>query len=213
MSKNILIINASARIKNATSRKLTYVFEKRRKQVNPTDYFVHRDVAQYPIPHISEQWIESAFTSKKDRTKAQQESLKLSDILITELKRTDLVVLATPMYNWSIPSALKAYIDQILRMNETLKINPSTPKNPYKGLLKNKKAILILVRGGKGYSKGDFYEHMDFQTQYLKTVFNIIGIEDLKVITVNGLDISTKESKSAYNEAYKIVQNLAESFV
>ena len=212
MSKNILMINASARIKNATSRKLANVFEKSRKQFSPTDHFIHRDVAQYPIPHISEQWIESAFTPKSDRTKAQQNSLKLSDILIAELKRADLVVLVTPMYNWSIPSALKAYIDHILRMNETLKINPSTPENPYRGLLKKKKAILILVRGGKGYSKGDFYEHMNFQTEYLKAVLNMMGIKDCEVVKVEGMDINAIEAKKAFEEANKEIESLIQKF-
>ncbi|MCL6220708.1 FMN-dependent NADH-azoreductase [Zunongwangia pacifica] len=212
MGKNILMIKASARIKNATSRKLADFFEKSRKQFSPTDHFIHRDVAQYPIPHISEQWIESAFTPKSDRTKAQRKILNLSDVLIAELKRADLLVLATPMYNWSIPSALKAYIDHILRMNETLKINPSTPENPYKGLLKNKKAILILVRGGKGYNKGDFYEHMDFQTEYLKTVLNIMGIKDCEIIQVEGVDINLIEAKKAVEEANKEIKSLVQKF-
>jgi FMN-dependent NADH-azoreductase len=83
------------------------------------------------------------------------------------------------MYNWSIPSALKAYIDQILRVNETWKFNPANMQNPYIGLLENKTLFLLLSRGAQGYKKGEYNEHMDFQSTYLKTVFNIIEISNI----------------------------------
>lgn len=209
MGKNILIINASSKIKKSTSRKLADVFEENRKKLSPKDHFRRRDIALEPVPHISEQWIESAFTPKSDRTTAQKDILKLSDTLVAELVSTDILVLATPMYNWSIPSALKAYIDQILRMNETLKINPGTPENPYRGLLENKKAILILVRGGKGYDKGDFFNHMDFQKKYLETVLNVIGINHIETITVDGLDVSSREAELAVRKATVKLEKLS----
>jgi FMN-dependent NADH-azoreductase len=90
------------------------------------------------------------------------------------------------MYNWSIPSALKAYLDQVIRVNETIEINTSDPKSPYKGLLKNKTLYLLLSRGNGGYGKGEYYEHMNFQSNYLKTVFDIMGIDDIHEITLNG---------------------------
>lgn len=198
--KNILIINASSRDTKSKSKKLTKIFVEKWKNVNPNDNFIYREIGKGLIPHITEDWVEGAFKPKQTRTDNEKKALQISDELVKELKDSDVVVLSTPMYNWSIPSSLKAYIDQVLRANETLAINPETPKSPYVGLLKNKKAFLILVRGGTGYANGEFYSHMDFQATYLKTVFNIIGITDIESIIMDSADINEKESESSFQK-------------
>ena len=198
--KNVLIINASSRDAKSKSKKLTKIFVEKWKNVNPNDNFIYREIGKGLIPHITEDWVEGAFKPEETRTDNEKKALQISDELVRELKDSDVVVLSTPMYNWSIPSSLKAYIDQVLRANETLAINPETPKSPYVGLLKNKKAFLILVRGGTGYANGEFYSHMDFQTTYLKTVFNIIGITDIESIIMDSADINEKESESSFQK-------------
>lgn len=90
------------------------------------------------------------------------------------------------MYKWSIPSVLKSYIDQIMRLNEVFKINPKEGKDRYEGLLKGKQMILILSRGSSGYSSGERNEFMNFQDTYLKFVFGIMGIKNLHKISING---------------------------
>ncbi|MEN7548829.1 NAD(P)H-dependent oxidoreductase [Rapidithrix thailandica] len=197
---NILVINASARSADSFSRSLSKEFITNWISKYPEDRIVQRDLGQTAIPHITEAWIEGAFKPKEHRTEKDQAALKVSDALVTELKAADIVVLATPMYNWSIPSVLKAYIDQVLRMNETLAINPETPENPYVGLLENKKAYFLLVRGGRGYEKGEFYQHMNFQTDYLKTVFKIIGISEIEVLSMNSAAMGGEHSKHSYEE-------------
>ncbi|GAA4802324.1 hypothetical protein GCM10023231_34110 [Olivibacter ginsenosidimutans] len=99
---NVLVINASARKERSLSRYMTNVFV---------------EVGQEHIPHITEKWIAAAFKLVERRTAEDIEALSISDQLITELKDADILVLGTPMYNWSVPSALKAYIDQVLRVN------------------------------------------------------------------------------------------------
>lgn len=185
--KNVLIINASARKGRSISRYMTDVFIDMWEQRYPDDTIIHREVGQGNIPHVSEKWIAGAFKPSELRNEDELEALKISEELVAELKDVDVIVVGTPMYNWSVPSALKAYIDQVLRVNETVLIGGDDIKNPYNGLLKNKRVYLLMVRGNFGYDPGDFYEHMDFQTNYLKTVFNIMGIKDIKHTCLNGV--------------------------
>lgn len=184
--KKLLIINASPRGSRSNSRSLTEVFVKQWKEKNPMVNVHYREVGQEAIPHVSELWIAGAFKPADLRTTEEIDALKLSDQLIAELKTADVIVLGSPMYNWSIPSALKAYLDQVIRVNETIKISGTDPQNPYEGLLKNKSVYLLLSRGNGGYGKGEYYEHMNFQSNYLKTVFNIMGIDDIQELSLNG---------------------------
>ena len=184
--KNLLIINASPRAGRSNSRSLTELFGKKWLENNPDYAIHHREVGQAAIPHVSEAWIAAAFKPAVLRTDEDNYALKTSDQLIAELKNADVIVVGSPMYNWSIPSALKAYLDQVIRVNETIQISASDPKNPYIGLLKNKRLYLLLSRGNGGYGNGEYYEHMNFQSDYLKTVFNIMGIDDINEIALNG---------------------------
>lgn len=184
--KKLLIINASPRGSRSNSRSLTESFGKKWLENNPDGSIHHREVGQEAIPHVSELWIAAAFKPADLRTAEEIETLKISDQFIAELKAADVIVLGSPMYNWSIPSALKAYLDQVIRVNETIEISSKDPKNPYLGLLKNKSVYLLLSRGNGGYDKGEYYEHMNFQSSYLKTVFNIMGIDDIHEIALNG---------------------------
>lgn len=193
--KKVLIINASARKERSISRYMTKVFVELWKEKYPNDIIFDREIGQENIPHVTEKWIAGAFKPSELRNEEEHEALKLSQELVAELKVVDVVVVGTPMYNWSVPSALKAYIDQILRVNETVLVSGDDIKNPYTGLLKNKSAYLLMVRGNLGYDPGEFYEHMDFQTKYLKTVFSILGINDVKHVSVNG--VALKENTLA----------------
>jgi len=184
--KNILIINASPRGERSNSRRLTALFGQQLVENNKDCSVCHREVGQEAIPHISEAWIAAAFKPAQLRDDDDHLALSMSDMLISELKNADVIVLGSPMYNWSIPSALKAYLDQVIRVNETIQISTDDPENPYIGLLKNKKVYLLLSRGNGGYSSGEYYAHMNFQSQYLKTVFNIMGITDVTEIALNG---------------------------
>lgn len=184
--KKLLVLNSSPREGRSHSRKLTEVFFEYWKRHEPETAVAFRDLAKSNIPHVSETWIAGAFKPEANRTAEEIEALKLSAVLISELKEADVIIIGAPMYNWSVTSSLKAYIDQILRVNETWELNPNDNLNPYIGLLKNKTLFLLLSRGAQGYEKGQYNEHMNFQSPYLKTVFNIIGITDIHEIALGG---------------------------
>jgi FMN-dependent NADH-azoreductase len=184
--QNVLVINSSARSIGSKSRKLAETFINHWKEKHLNAKIQIRELGNQIIPHITEQWISAAFKPLENRTQEELNSLKSSDEYIKELKDADVIVVASPMYNWSIPSSLKAYIDQVVRVNETWKYNPNDVQNPYIGLLENKKVVLLLTRGSQGYEKGGYNQHIDFQTNYLKWVFNVIGISDIHVINIDG---------------------------
>lgn len=184
--KKVLVINSSARTRNSQSRKLTEVFIDHWKSRHNNPVIRFRELGNVDVPHINESWIAAAFKPEAKRSEEEIHLLRTSDAYISELREADVIVLGAPMYNWSIPSSLKAYIDQVLRVNETFKIDPINMINPYVGMLENKTVFLLLSRGESGYEKGDFNEHMNFQSTYLKTVFHTMGVNDIHTIAISG---------------------------
>jgi FMN-dependent NADH-azoreductase len=207
--KNLLIINASPRGERSITRNLTKLFGTKWIEANPDYTIQHREVGQEPIPHVSELWISAAFKPAELRTEDEINVLKTSDKYIAELKAADVIVLGTPMYNWSIPSVLKAYLDQVIRANETVTMRPDDPKNPYRGLLKNKKVYLLFSRGNAGYEKGEYYAHMNFQTDYLKTVFNIMGLYDIQEVALNGSAFDPEVYEQSKKDVYFDIAEMA----
>jgi FMN-dependent NADH-azoreductase len=193
--KKVLVINASARGPRSQSRKLTEIFVEHWKSIYTHPMVTYRELGSIGVPHVNEDWIAAAFKPEESRSETEKQSLKLSDTYIAELQDADIIVLASPMYNWSIPSTLKAYIDQIVRVNKTFLFDASKMDYPYSGLLKNKVLFLLLSRGDQGYEKGGYNEHMNFQDPYLRTVFNVMGINQIRTIAINGISYGPKKTQ------------------
>ncbi|MDA6072491.1 NAD(P)H-dependent oxidoreductase [Flavobacterium sp. AC] len=208
--KKVLVLNSSARKLNSKSRKLTEVFTDHWKNIHNNPVIHYRDLADSQVPHIDEAWIAAAFKPKASRSPEEIEALTTSNTYIAELQEADVIVIGAPMYNWSIPSTFKAYIDQILRVNETWKLNPDNFENPYFGLLKNKTLFLLLSRGAQGYEKGEYNEHMNFQSNYLKTVFNIIGVTNIHVVAVNGESFDPEKYQESIKSSHQAIKDLIE---
>jgi FMN-dependent NADH-azoreductase len=201
--KKILVINASPRGERSHSRNLTRLFLETLHQQHPGLDVVHREVGRADIPHITEQWIEAAFTRVQNRTAEHEHTLALSNQLVQELKDADTYILGTPMYNWGIPSGLKAYIDQVMRYNETWKFRSNQPDGDYVGLLEGKKLIILSSMGDSGYNEGEPNEHMNFQTTYLKTIFKIMGVDDVKVISLNNEEYGGERFAASQREVFE----------
>jgi FMN-dependent NADH-azoreductase len=208
--KKVLVINSSARTLKSQSRKLTEVFIDHWKSIHPDAIISFRELGNTDVPHVTENWIAAAFKPEAKRSEEEIEALKTSDAYISELREADVIVLGAPMYNWSIPSALKAYIDQIMRVNETWKFDPTNIQNLYTGLLENKTLFLLLSRGTQGYEKGEYHQHLNFQSTYLKTVFNIIGISDIHVIAINGESLDPENFRKSIDTAHQNIRDLIE---
>ncbi|SNY94549.1 FMN-dependent NADH-azoreductase [Flagellimonas pacifica] len=178
--KKLLRIDCSSRISGSHSRELADYFEKKWTIVNPDGIVIRRDLAKEPPPHIHNNTIEGFYTPNEYCTPEIKEATVLSDKLIAELKSVNEILINSPLYNLNVPSNLKAYVDQIVRIGHTFNINESG----YYGLLKNKIAYLITAKGG--VYKGTPMEQYDFQEPYLKAILGHMGIETRRLFSLEG---------------------------
>lgn len=171
----LLQIDSSARTSSIT-RQLTARFAAEWKENHPDGEVIHRDLSATRLPPITDDW-GAAHLEESKRTPAQQWYLSTSDELIEELQGADTIVIGAPMYNFSIPSSLKAWIDQIVRIGKTFGYGPNGPQ----GLLGQKKVVVITSRGG-AYEKGTPREAWDFQEPYLRHILGFLGLTDVTFI-------------------------------
>ncbi len=146
-----------------------------------------RELTPQNMPHLDLETLGALMTPEASRTDRQAELVAFSDALIDEVEAADTIVLAVPMYNFSIPSALKAWIDHIVRAGRTFRYTEAGPI----GLLKGKKVFVVTARGGV-YSGGSPAEGLDFQAPYLRAILGFIGIDDVTFIHLEGLKVSAE---------------------
>jgi FMN-dependent NADH-azoreductase len=171
----LLQIDSSARAGSVT-RPLTAKFADEWRKNNPTGEVIQRDLSTTMLPLITDDWKATQMDPSK-LSPAHRNYLSVSDALIGEVQVADTIVIGAPMYNFAIPSLLKAWIDQVVRIGKTVAYGPHGPK----GLLGGKKVIVITARGG-AYEKGTPGEKFDFQEPYLRHIFGFIGLTDVTFI-------------------------------
>lgn len=171
----LLQIDSSARASSVT-RRLTSKFAEEWSENHPDGEVIHRDLPATTIPLITDD-LGAARIEESKRTPAQRLYLSTSDELIEELQAADTVVIGAPMYNFSIPSLLKAWIDQVVRVGKTVGYGSNGPQ----GLLKEKKVVVITGRGG-AYTKGTAREASDYQEPYLRRILGFMGLTDVTFI-------------------------------
>ncbi|MBD1915971.1 MULTISPECIES: FMN-dependent NADH-azoreductase [Cyanophyceae] len=193
---HLLHIDSSPRGERSHSRRMTREFVEAWQQTHPSDTVTYRDIGRQPVPHVDEPWIVAAYTPPEQRTPEMWEALSVSVRLIDELIAADIVVVGCPMYNFSIPSTFKAYIDQIVRTGHTFAIDPEDAEDPYKPLLHGKKMFVITARGASGFGPGERYGHMNHQDPYLRVAFGFIGITDITFVHIEN-DEHSSESLAA----------------
>lgn len=181
---HLLHIDASPRGERSHSRKMTKEFVEAWKEFHPNDTVTYRDVGRNPIPHVDEAWIAAAFTTPLERTPQMWDALRISEELVNEFLTADIYVMGVPMYNWSVTSGFKAYIDQIVRVDRTWGFLPETPESPYKPLVHGKKMFIIPARGDGGFAPGGRNEFRNYQDPYLRCIFGMLGITDITFIAV-----------------------------
>lgn len=195
---NILHLDSSPRGERSHSRQLTRAFVQELKTSHPDAQVVYRDLGHNPPPHVDELWIAAAYSDPSTHTPDQQAAIQISEELIAELVAADLIVIGVPMYNFSVPSTFKAYIDQVVRAGRTF----TYPG--YEGLVLNKKMFLLEARGGGGYDPGQQMAGANHQDTYLRAIFGLIGITDITVVNdektmtnESNLDASIEKAKQA----------------
>jgi FMN-dependent NADH-azoreductase len=169
-----LVISSSSGGEASVSRRLVRAAVAHLKAADPDVHILERDLGADPTPHLTTARV--AGVRGKPRSQQELASRALSDQLIAELKAADTIVIGSPMYNFSIPTGLKAWFDHVVRAGETFAYVDGRAV----GLLKGKRAILILTRGGV-YRQGP-HANLDFQEPYLRLLLGFMGVTDVEAV-------------------------------
>lgn len=186
-----LHIDSSLRTEGSVSRQLAgQIADKAGEAI------IYRDLST-GLPGQDAAWLEANFTPPAERSDAQKDILAGSDALIEELKAADTIVIGVPLYNFSIPAALKAWIDLICRAGLTFKYTENGPV----GLLEGKRAVIVLATGGVPLGAA-----ADFASGYMRHVLGFIGITQVDVIAADQL---VKRGESAIEKAQAEIEALS----
>ena len=199
-SKTLLQLNTSLHSERGQSSLLASEFVRKWQESNPDGRVVIRDLALTPPPHLTAERFEAFSTAPEKRTPEQARHAAESDELIGELRSAAIVVIGLPMYNFGIPSALKAWIDHIARAGETFKYTATGPV----GLLADRPVVLFATRGGmyQGTPR-------DTQSAYMTDLLNFIGLRNIEFVYAEGLAMSEETRKQSLDVATQLIDRIA----
>ncbi|WP_020209727.1 FMN-dependent NADH-azoreductase [Gilvimarinus chinensis] len=196
--KTLLQIKTSLNGDNGQSSYLSNEFVTRWKAQNPDGKVIVRDLAANPVPHLDGERFNAFLSSADKRSASEQKIIDYSDQLIEEIKAADAVAIGLPMYNFGIPSTLKAYFDHIARSGVTFRYTENGPE----GLLPNIPVYILAARGG-------IYQGIqaDSQTGYMKTFLAFLGLQDTRFIYAEGLAMGEDGKTNALNTAVNEIES------
>ena len=200
----LLQINASIQGEDGQSSQLANRFVSAWQARHPSGRILRRDLAIEAVPHLTAARFAAFLAPPEQRTGEQQEIARYSDELIEELRAADVLVLGLPMYNFGVPSQLKAYFDHIARAGQTFRYTAQGPV----GLLTGKKAYVFAARGGLYQGTA-----LDSQTQYVRDFLRFVGIGEVEFVYAEGLAIDAERRESALGAARTQIAQLFEERV
>ncbi|WP_301359784.1 FMN-dependent NADH-azoreductase [Stutzerimonas nitrititolerans] len=214
---HLLHLDASARpglagkdAHGSHSRNLSQRFVSQWLSRNTRDSVTYRDIGQNPPSFIDHDWIASAFTSVERREPWMRNALAESDQLVDELIAADVLVIGTPLYNFSMPAALKAWVDQVVRLGRTVEVDETKPIDPYVPLLaeRPRHAVILTARGGVGFGAGGEMAHMNHLETSLATALEFIGITRIHQIAIEGQEVGGELLAASVAQAQRRVDVL-----
>ena len=198
---NILHIDSGILGEHSVSRRLTAAIVAQIKAEQPAAAITYRDLVANPLPHLSGAHLMAA-NAQPETVDAQIASdIAESTAALDEFLAADTIILGVPMYNFSLPSQLKAWIDRIAVAGKTFRYTAEGPE----GLANGKKVVIVSTRGGH-YSAGPAAV-MDHQESYLKAVLGFIGITDVEIVRAEGLNLSADSKIEAISEAERVISD------
>lgn len=177
----LLVVETSPRGDYSISRTMTRRFVANWRAAHPGGEVAERDLMETELPFVTAPWLQAYFTPPEQHSPEMKEALRLSDELVAELLAADHIVIATPVYNYNVPAALKAWVDHIVRKGLTLGFDG-------RGLVTGKKATVLLASGGI-YTEGSPIRDRDIATQYLRLILNVIGITNVTIVAGGGAKV------------------------
>lgn len=207
----ILRIDASARTSRSLTRMLADTFTDDWISRRPQDEITLRDVGSNPPPFISEEWIAAAFA--KGRSQEQDKLLALSDQLIAEVAEAEIIVLAVPMYNYGMPAALKAWFDQVVRVEKTFTFDLARGDAPIEPVFSGKTLILLTSWGEFGFGPGAPNEGHDSLTPHIRTVSRYLGVEKLHHIGIEYQEFGDERFEASREAAFAALAPLVDTLI
>ncbi|MDH0893015.1 MULTISPECIES: NAD(P)H-dependent oxidoreductase [unclassified Pseudomonas] len=195
---HILHLDASARpglagkdLHGSHSRNLSQRFVGQWLARRAQDTVTYRDIGQNPPSIIDHDWIASSFTPEPQREPWMRQTLAESDQLVDELIAADVLVIGTPLYNFGMPAALKAWVDQVVRPGRTVDVDESNRLDPYVPKLADRPrhAVILTARGGIGFDIGGEMAHMNHLEPNLITALGFIGITRVHQVAIEGQEV------------------------
>ena len=215
--RTILKIDASVRSLDndvpgyrSLSRQLSQHFQDQWTQRNREDLFIHRDVGATPPDFISQEWIGAVFTPEQQRNPQQQALTRLSDQLIEEIAQADLILISTPMYNYGMPASLKAWFDQVVRVNKTFSFDLARGDFPLQPLFSGKTLVLLSSCGEFGFEAGGIRASMDHLGPHVRTLSRYLGVEEFHEIRIEYQEFNDDRHQQSIKRAYRAVGQLVE---
>ncbi len=196
----ILQINTSLFGDEGRSSQLADTFVARYRDNEPDTRVIRRDLSASPIEHLTSERFRAGLTDADERTGSQAREAATADTLIDELLAADVIVIGAPVYNFQVPSTLKAWFDHVARAGTTFRYTPNGPE----GLLKGKRAVVFTTSGGR-YEGSD----MDFAMPYVQHFLGFLGIDDVAIVRAEGLAMGEEASDAALSAADVRIQALA----
>lgn len=210
--KRILAIQGSSRGERSHSRRLLDNFLQALAAEQRDVDISRREVGRIALPPETEGWVAAAFSQPRERTPAMHADLALSDELVDELLATDRLVIAAPMYNFGVPSGVKAWIDQIVRIGRTFGFTPEDPVNQYKPRVLGKRGLIVTTRGDHGYGPEGMNARLNHADTHLRDVLGLVGITDVEVVAVENDEFGGMAFADSYRAAQLRLAQLAMDF-
>lgn len=206
----LLHIDASSRTSRSLSRRLSEHFVSNWMVRRPSDNVIVRDVGRFPPPITTEVWIGAVFTPEGERTDEQRDSVRASDELISELSRADIIVMGTPMYNYGMPAALKAWFDNVIRVGKTFTFDLARGDYPLEPIMTGKTLVILSSRGEFGFEPGGVRDNMNHLETHIRTCAPYLGVEKTHLIAINYQEFGDERHELSVKNAYEAVPQLVE---
>ena len=174
----ILHLDASVRGDHSLSRGLSRHFMKSWRKRRPDDTVIYRDLGREPPAFVTESWITAVFTAPEQRTEEQRAEVSLSDALIDEIERADMIVLGTPMHNYGMPAPLKAWFDQVIRIGKTFTFDLARGDYPLEPIMNGKVLVTLTSHGEFGFAAGGIRQSINHLVPHILTCAHYLGVSE-----------------------------------
>ncbi|MCG7585416.1 FMN-dependent NADH-azoreductase [Photobacterium sp. OFAV2-7] len=213
--KTILHIDTSARRTdnevqeyNSISKTLAATFMDKWMTVNNEDKVIYRDLGSNPPEFISQDWIAAVFTPDDKKTIEQKQLLTLSDTLIEELDQADIILISSPMYNYGMPAVLKAWFDQVIRINKTFSFDLARGDFPLEPIMSGKTLVLISSSGEFGFEIGGIREKMNHLGTHIEVLGRYLGVEKFYEIKSEYQEFGDERHEKSFKDALVSIEEL-----